>query len=538
MAVKPPQLVTKIYLLMILPLAFGIFVIAVLYWAEEQIKTAEQYRLWTDGVLKSSMKLSMIGFDVISFPGEKRPRRQWAIVYQALKNDAENRPVSSNYATESIQKINASLERLNALYLRLSVDSAKINDRRRLERSNRKTKRLLFEVNVIVTEAGMLNNDALERKSLVYPKANFLISLVGIVSLFLFLLILFILKKSIIDPLNVLKDWSHKLASGNLDTRIKLKRKDELGLLSDDFNVMADKLQNIIQEMEEEVCERKQAENLLHLAQLSLSEANENLEFRIEERTAELEEAVLSAQKANNAKSLFLANISHELRTPMHGILGFSRLGQDRFETVTSDKLKTYFDVINSSGRQLLLLLNDLLDLAKLESGKMIVKYELCNFSQIINSCVSEQKMSKDDKKIQLEIDVESSVELISCDLARMRQVVANLLSNAIKYSNEYGIIRINCIPDVITTSSVDGSLEQVPAIKISIADQGVGIPENELEAVFDKFIQSSKTDSGSGGTGLGLAICKEIIELHSGKIWAENNEEGATFFILMPTGK
>ncbi|MDH5259705.1 MAG: ATP-binding protein, partial [Gammaproteobacteria bacterium] len=342
---------------------------------------------------------------------------------------------------------------------------------------------------------------------------------------------------------NVLKTWSHKLADGELDNRIVLKRKDEIGLLSEDFNKMADKLQYSIKKMEAEVCERKQAEKSLLIAQTSLSSVNETLEVRIAERTRELEEAVLVSEKANNAKSLFLANISHELRTPMHGILGFSKMGRDRVDSLSREKLKSYFDVISDSGDRLLFLLNDLLDLAKLESGKMTLHLQLADLCKIVESSIAEQESSRAEKKLTISINKDLASSFIMCDVAKIRQVIMNLLSNAIKYSHDGGSIKIDVSSVEISLESVDGVLleekekqqEKQKAIKLTVSDEGIGIPENELGQVFDKFVQSSKTDSGSGGTGLGLAICMEIVALHQGRIWAENNAEGATFVVLLP---
>ena len=523
---------------MAFPLMFGIFVIAVSNWTDSKIQSAEQYQEWTNDLLKLSMKLSVIGFDVISFPDEQRPRRQWIIVYENLKAGIEKDHVLSVYAKENLVKITASLKKLNDLYGDVAENDLAVSDSHKLEHTKRLTKRLLFEVNVIVVAAGAINNDALSEKSKIYPKANFMMTLVGIVSLFLFFIVLFILKQSILNPLHVLKTWSHKLADGQLDKRIELKRDDELGELAGDFNKMADKLQDSIERLQVEIKERLQAETLLKVAQLSLSEANENLEVRIDERTEELAQAVIVAEDANKAKSIFLANISHELRTPMHGILGFSKLGMDRFELAKRDKLKSYFDIINASGDRLLLLLNDLLDLAKLESGKMDIKLELCNISQIIKVCVAEQKTRLNDKKLNIVVSADEDAQLLMCDLSRLRQVIANMLSNSIKYSEQSGVIRISTKVSKIDVDTADGVLVRKDAIKLEVVDQGIGIPEGELEQVFDKFVQSSKADSGTGGTGLGLAISREIVELHQGKIWAENNDSGATFVVLLPTSR
>jgi signal transduction histidine kinase len=226
------------------------------------------------------------------------------------------------------------------------------------------------------------------------------------------------------------------------------------------------------------------------------------------------------AEKANHAKSVFLANMSHELRTPMHGILSFAKFGQQKIGTATQEKLKSYFDEIHDSGLRLMSLLNDLLDLSKLESGKIVYSMRESDLSEITSSVVSEMTAFAEEKKVKVKVDsLESKVSGIF-DGERVMQVVRNLLSNAIKFSEKETTIQI----------TIGQSAENLIC---QVTNQGLGIPESELETIFDKFVQSSKTKTGAGGTGLGLAICKEIINQHGGKIWAESKENGETRFIF-----
>ncbi len=241
------------------------------------------------------------------------------------------------------------------------------------------------------------------------------------------------------------------------------------------------------------------------------------------------------AEAANSAKSEFLANMSHELRTPMHHILSYSRFGITKIQKVTSEKLLNYFTQINTSANRLMDLLNDLLDLSELETGKMNYNMAENDLAEIASGCIDEFSTDMKQKNLFCELNTPDISTAVFCDKTKIHQVIRNLVSNAVKYTPEDKKVSVSFAKSILSIYSKTSDDHTAPALTTRVLNEGIGIPENELQSIFDKFIEGSKTKTGAGGTGLGLAICREIVKAHRGRIWAENSPEGTVFAFTIP---
>lgn len=234
-------------------------------------------------------------------------------------------------------------------------------------------------------------------------------------------------------------------------------------------------------------------------------------------------------RESNKSKSEFLSNMSHELRTPMHAMLNYSSMGLTTLGENGSESLTKYFRNIQTAGNRLLILLNNLLDLAKLESGKMEFNISANDFRSVVDETLIELDSLLSKKNIYPIVQYSAINTTAHFDKNKMVQVLVNLMSNAIKFSPEESSIQIT-VEDVHLPSNRGAGLQ------CSIVDEGVGIPELEVSKVFEKFTQSSQTKTQAGGTGLGLSICKQIVEAHGGSIWAKNGKDsGAVFQFQFP---
>ena len=237
--------------------------------------------------------------------------------------------------------------------------------------------------------------------------------------------------------------------------------------------------------------------------QSALAIQNARLFREIEEKSRELE-------AASRHKSEFLANMSHELRTPLNAIIGFSEVLSEGMFGDVNEKQTEYLGDILDSGRHLLSLINDILDLSKIEAGRMELELTVFNLPQALEDALILIRERVTRRGIALHKAVDPELGAIRADERKVKQVVLNLLSNALKFTPEGGRIEVKATP-------TDG------AVEISVSDTGIGIAPEDQEAVFEEFRQVGGADKKAEGTGLGLALCRKFVELHGGRIWVES---------------
>jgi signal transduction histidine kinase len=300
--------------------------------------------------------------------------------------------------------------------------------------------------------------------------------------------------RRMVRPIQTLHAAAAQIGSGTWERRIDIRTGDELEELAETFNRMS----------------------------VRLRDSYTNLEQQVAERTHELGEAITQLEAASRHKSDFLANMSHELRTPLNAIIGFSEVLLERMFGEINAKQKDYLQDILSSGRHLLSLINDILDISKVEAGRMELQPGPTDLRFVLQNAASLVRERATRQGISVALDVDAAVGTIEADERRVKQILFNLLSNAVKFTPGGGRV-------TLSAARIDD------AVQISVRDTGIGIRSEDQHRIFEEF-QQAGPGKAVEGTGLGLALAKRFVEMHGGRIWVDSVVgTGSTFTFTLP---
>jgi signal transduction histidine kinase len=347
---------------------------------------------------------------------------------------------------------------------------------------------------VAVDIPSRIDSNQLLRNRLFILTAGFLAGTLAIIVFYL------ITTRLILQPVRVLQETAEKVSQGDLNIRSDINTGDEFQQLSETFNTM---LANLNQSDQQ------------------LRSINKSLDSKL----GQLAETNVALYESNRLKSEFLANVSHELRTPLNSILGFAELLKEALSAGPDSKSARYVNNICQSGKHLLDLINDLLDLAKIEAGRMEIRSEPLSLPDLFEGLANILKPLLEQKRLTLALTVEADVPIIRTDPGKLQQILYNFLSNAIKFSPQGKAVQLAARRDADDH------------VRISVTDHGPGVSQPKQQIIFEKFRQvDASVTRTHEGTGLGLAISKELTALLNGSIGVRSDEgQGATFWIVIP---
>jgi len=547
----------RLQLLIALFISAGITVVGLQEWGHLTMEEAVKAEHVIDDIERTAFQLTMLTTEVTTKPGEQRPKQQWNAKFEQLKLILNDPRIQSTEADLAISQLRRAMAEMQAQMQRMINLTQEGGGTKYFQtRLIRELQTTLLMGQAIISNATSLRNNLNQnylerlheiRAITLYITLMALILLIAIGGMMIF---------RVMRGLGLLQAGITQFSEGHLNERIPLKSRDELGDIARSLNSMASSLTESLasrERLEGMVKERTDALQKSRLAAISVMEdiniqrqqtdeakkslekTNVDLQSEMKIRKAKeselrrnetlLRQAKAGAETASRSKSIFLANMSHELRTPLNAILGFSQLMQ--MDPKMSEESRANLQTINRSGSHLLTLINDVLDMSKIEAGKIDLQNDSFNFDELVHEAIEMMLVRASSKGIELLLDPESTYpKFISGDAAKVRQILINFLSNAVKFTDEGRVI-------VRITSEAPNAKGEF-MLTGAVTDSGIGIAAEDISKVFAPFeqvVQKGEEKIDQKGTGLGLALCKQFVEMMDGYVEVQSEVGvGSTF--------
>ena len=497
---------TKLYLGVAVPTGLTIMLVLLSFQFSAEISNELKKADLADELVKATTEFSLITEQYLIYH-HARMEQQWR-----SKFNSTTELIRKGESSIFLDRIRTDLESLNNSFVQLKahyeereelirenasqekVDRAIAFEERLAARMRLDSTRILLTAFEMAAESRQKANAIQKRSSsLVSGFAILLVLMIGTSTLFI--------TKSIGGPIKELVKGANIIGRGNLAHRINIKTRDEIGYLSLAFNEMVEQLNQSREHLEELVKERTS---------------------ELEEKTVELEEANIRLQQADRLKSIFLASMSHELRTPLNSIIGFAGIILQGMAGEINEEQRKQLTMVKNSANHLLSLINDLLDISKIEAGKVELLIEEFDLSALVQEVKDSFRVGAEEKGLSMSLQMPKRLTIKS-DERRTKQVLVNLVGNAVKFTDR-GEIETKVVKKDRT-------------VEVSVNDTGIGIRKEEIDKLFKAFSQiSSEGRPKQEGTGLGLYLSKKILGLLGGEIKADSEfGKGSVFTFTLP---
>lgn len=502
-------------------LVVAFITLAVLFLGIQMSRTAAQRSDATAEVLQECFELSMLTTDYLVYY-EPRAERQWLAKHRSLGESLSSLDVVREDDAAVVDRVLANHDEALGLFAQIvEVHTRTDADPETVrEAEERLTARLLVTMQALVSDTALLgrhaSQDALEAQTRALTSAV----VAAIMAAGVMLGVVTWSSLEYLRPLDRLQVAVHAVGRGDLDARSGVARSDELGELAFAFDRMVGELQESYEMLRDEVHERRMAE-------AALQEYRDHLETLVDERTEELMRVNEDLVKATRAKDDFLTAMSHELRTPLNSIIGFTELLLQRLPGDLNREQERQLTMVRDSGRQLLSLIDDVLDIARINAGRMSVAPSEFSVRNAVDRVVEMMHPMAGAKDLWLTITyAEGAPAAIVSDRGKLDQILLNLLANAVTYTERGGI-------------TVTVRPEGADRLAVDVIDTGIGIPAEDLELIFEQFHRAHHDLAATHpGTGLGLPISRRLAEALGGGLHVVSEVgKGSTFTVVLPVG-